>query len=75
MTQAELFEPRPAEVPELALGHIKQAGTFRRAADVLEARQMLGLAESVRRMAQKHDNQAEELAMLADFYRLGGVVS
>lgn len=73
--QAELFEPRPFEVAALALGHLKKSKNCLAAADVFHARGMTGLAVGLEAVALQHVEQAEHLAMLSDFYKLGGVVS
>ncbi len=75
MKQIELFEPSPREVGPLALQHVKHAQAARRSAEVAAARGWPALERGYRDLAGDHEAQAEELAALADFYRLGGVVS
>jgi hypothetical protein len=73
VVQGELFEPSPAEVPGLTTSHLAWADKARRQAHAFEARGMETLAAWSRQTAARHDEQADELAMLADLYRLGGL--
>lgn len=75
MTQAELFEPRPADLPGLVGRHLTMARRHQKLRDVFNARGMQVLADAEEHAAQQHECQAEEIAMLAEFYALGGVVS
>lgn len=75
MNQAALFEPTGPEVGPLALQHLKKAAEFKRAADVFESRGWQELAHQHKRRALDHETEAECLGMLAQFERLGGVVS
>jgi len=75
MTQAELFEPTGAEVGKLAQQHAQKADAARRLASAFEARGWAALTAEQRRIAKQHDDEAECLAMLAEFERLGGVAA
>lgn len=75
MVQAELFEPGPADCGRLAAQHMTWAAKCRRLADAFEARGMETLARWERGTAADHERTADELSMLADFYRLGGVAA
>ena len=73
--QASLFEPSGAEVGVLALAHMRKASQFGRVADVCKTRGWQTLYEAHARLARDHEDEAECLAMLADFERLGRVHS
>jgi hypothetical protein len=73
--QLALFEPTGAEVGKLAMQHLKRAADARRTADVCISRGWLALADQKINAAEVHEFEAECLAMLADFERLGGVKS
>lgn len=73
--QSELFEPTGAEVPKIAAAHLGWQQQHERKAEVFEARGMMGLAAWERQAAATHAECVCELAMLADFERLGGVAS
>lgn len=73
--QAVLFEPTGAEVPALALQHAQRAEKARKLANVARARGWVAVVDAYHREAVEHEHEAECLAMLADFERLGGVRS
>lgn len=73
--QAALFEPTPAECAPLALSHAKKAEAARKLAEVASSRGWVSVHREFSELASRHEVEAEDLAMLADFYRLGGVVS
>lgn len=73
MHQLSLIEPSGAEVAPLAMGHWQKAQTFRRSALAADARGWNTVAHEFCRLADKHQQEAECLAMLADFERLAGV--
>lgn len=75
MTQQPLFEPTGAEVGRLAFDHMRKADALAGFADVAETRGMVAVAQSYEAEASRHAELAVELAMLAEFERLGGVVS
>lgn len=72
--QANLFEPTGPEVGRLAHTHAQWAAKARRMAEVFEARGWLALSKEQKAIAQSHLDQAEELAMLAEFEQLAGLV-
>lgn len=74
-SQAVLFEPSGPEVGPLALDHLRKAAQFKRTAEVFAARGWETLAKQHASRAGEHETEAECLAMLAQFERLGGVVS
>ena len=71
--QAELFEPTGAAVGELAMKHAQRAEGCDRTASVAKSRGWWVVEIDARRAAKNERNEAECLAMLADFERLGGV--
>ena len=73
MDQAVLFEPSGPEVGALALGHLKKAAQFRRAADVFVARGWNARASAHLARARDHEDEFDCLGMLAEFERMGGV--
>jgi hypothetical protein len=73
--QIALFEPTGTEVGKLALQHLKRATEARRTAEVCLSRGWSALAHQKINAAEHHEFEAECLAMLADFERLGGVKS
>lgn len=73
MTQVPLFEPTGAEVHRLAFDHFTRAERMARLADVARARGWAAVEAAHRKLAALHQQEAEELAMLAEFERLGGV--
>lgn len=73
MTQAPLFEPTGPEVHRLALDHVNRADRMARLADVARARGWNAVEQAHRKLAELHEREAEELAMLADFERLAGL--
>jgi hypothetical protein len=75
MMQASLFEPQAFEVAPLAMGHLRKAQALRRSAQVFKTRQCVSLARSNMAQAVEHEQEAEALAMYADFLRLAGVSS
>lgn len=75
MTQSELFEPTGLEVGRLAQQHAAKSAAALRLADTFRSRGWDSLSREQLRLAREHDDEAEALAMLADFERLGGVVA
>ena len=73
MTQAELFEPRADECGALAASQLRKAAEYARAADVFMARGWTTLERDHRARAVQHEQEAEVLAMYADFLRRSGV--
>lgn len=73
--QLPLYEPTGAEVPALALQHVARADKARKQAEVARARGWQSVAQAYQREAYEQESEAECLAMLADFERLGGVRS
>lgn len=71
--QAVLFEPFGSQIAPLVLEHLQKAARFRRASEVLFVRGWETLAGQHVKRAAEHEAEAECLAALADFERLGGV--
>lgn len=71
--QAALFEPRADDCPDLALGHVKKAEAFRKAASIFKARGWETLAEAHAYRAMLHEEEAECLAEYAHLLRLAKV--
>lgn len=73
MTQVELFEPKADECGPLASLQLRKADQFNRAADVFAARGWDALERDHRARARQHEDEAECLAMYAQFLRFAGV--
>ena len=71
--QFALFEPTGEEVHRLAMYHAQQAEKAMRTAELAHARGFEAVAESYMRLSMQHTDTSSELAMLAEFERLGGV--
>ena len=72
--QLAMFEPTGPEVLALAQKHEKDAARFRSAAEIMDLRGWLAIAEGLLRQAGRSQRIADEMYMLAEFEALGGVV-
>lgn len=75
MNQAALFEPTGAEIAPLAAMHARKAEAALRTFETFRTRGWDALAWEQAEVARQHYEEAECLAMLAEFERLGGVRS
>lgn len=71
--QGELFEPTGPEVVKLAMWHADQADKVDKQGMLALSRGWAGVAADFMRRAQAHREEAECLAMLCEFERLGRV--
>lgn len=73
--QMPLFEPTGPEVGALAMQHMQRSEKALKLAELAAARNWQALAAAYRREADEEAQEAEDLAMLAEFERLGGVAA
>lgn len=71
--QAELFEPTPAECSALWLAQVAKSETLTKQASIARTRGAERIARDLEGRAHAHAAEADDLAMLAEFYSLGGV--
>jgi hypothetical protein len=71
--QPDLFEPTGPEVGRLAHTHAQWADKALRMSQVFEARGWPALAREQKSIPAMHTQQADELAMLAEFEHLAGI--